>query len=212
MNRSKQILWVNLVVGIAALSVFAGCGHSLGPTTSNDSSVAQDGTPVKGVGGFGSQCPYGIMGDPIPLKLTAAGCPLDSNADDKSFHLNQPLLPIILQADCKKMEITARTTEGYRIENRWNALPDGRFYFVMDAGNAALGTNGARGSNCETTTTIEVNGLMKCKDRDHVQIEVDSTWHLGQTMPGTEPHYNGTQCGPLKGCDLHGFTTLNQCG
>ena len=110
------------------------------------------------------------------------------------------------------MEVTARTVDGYRIEDRWNALPDGRFYFVMDAGNASLGGNGGGASNCQTTTTLEVTGLMKCQDRDHVQVEVDATWHLGQTMPGTTPHLTGNACGALKGCDLHGFISLKQCG
>ena len=207
MIRLGKTRWMGLILGaVFGMGSLAGCGHSV--DASNDSSSSADGVAVNGVGGFGTQCMYGTLGDPLPVKLTAFGCP----SKDNLFQLGAPLLPIVLQADCKKMEVTARTIDGNRIENRWNALPDGRFFFTMDAGNASLGSNGAGASNCQTTTTVEIAGLMKCRDRDHVEVQVDATWHLGQTMPGTTPHLTGQACAVPKDCNLHGFTILKQCG
>jgi hypothetical protein len=200
---SRYMLAVGMLL---VFGILGGCGKSIDSTSQN----TQDGVPVQGVGGFGSQCAFGTIGDPKPLSLIAYNC--GAVTTTSKFELAAPLLPIILQADCKKLEVTARTIDGNRIESRWKALPDGRFYFMMDAGNASLGNAGAGMSNCQTPSTLEVAGLMKCADRDHAEVQVDATWHLGQTMPGTSPHLTGGECSVPNGCILHGFTILNQCG
>ena len=199
-----MLVGAGLVLVLGALGTLGGCGKSIDSTSES----TQDGVPVQGVGGFGTQCAYGTIGDPKPLSLTAYSC---GTVTGGKFELAAPLLPIILQADCKKLEVTARTIDGNRIESRWKALPDGRFFFEMDAGNASMGNAGAGMSNCQTPVTLEVAGLMKCADRDHAEVQVDATWHLGQSMPGTTPHTTGGECVIPAGCILHGFTTLNQC-
>jgi hypothetical protein len=203
MLGAKKIMWAGIYLGLATLAV--SCGKAV--TASTSQQETQNDVPVQGVAGFGSQCAFGSIKDPTPIPLQSQNC----NIHQKSIHLSQPLLPFILQADCAKMEITARTISGTRIENRWNALPDGRFSFAMDAGNAMLADDGAGHSGCETPLVLEVNGLLNCKDRDHAEIQVDATWHMGQTMPGTTPRLDSIACSLPSGCALHGFADLNQC-
>ena len=88
------------------------------------------------------------------------------------------------------------------------------FISTMDGGVANLADDGGstgRGS-CQTPLTPEVSGLMKCQDRDRVQVEVDATWHVGQAIPGSASEEVGPQCSLPTGCNFHGFITLHQCG
>jgi len=189
---------------VGLLSVMAGCGKSI---SAPSAAQTQDSIPVQGVGGFGSQCPYGEIGDPKPVQLQALNCPISNT----TLTLEKPLLPLILQADCTKYEVTVRSLVDTRIEARWKALPDGRFFFTMDAGVATFQNDGAGHSDCQTPVEVSVQGLMTCRDRDHVQLQVDATWFPGQSM-GTAETLTGPKCALPSSCVLHGFTTLNQCG
>jgi hypothetical protein len=202
----QGILFCVAMVGLAG--AVGSCGKSL--DSSIQQTAQQDSVPVTGVGGFGSQCPFGTMGDPTPVSLDLQSCPLTL----PSLDLQQPLLPLILQADCKKLEITVRSIDpSVHIESKWKALPDGRFYFQMDAGSATFANDGAGHAGCSEPLVLEVAGLMKCTaDRDRVPVQVDATWHIGQTMPGTNPRANTNKCQLPTSCALHGFTSLNQCG
>jgi len=205
-RRPKKILlWVGLRwVGVMLLIGMAtGCAKSI----SAASTASQDSIPVDGVAGFGTQCPYGELGDPQPVQLQAFNCPIN----DPSLQLDHPLMPLILQADCTKDEVTVRSITDTRIEARWKALPDGRFFFTMDAGIATFKDDGAGHADCQTPIELSVAGLMKCRDRDHVQLEVDATWYPGQSL-GTEVNLTGPRCALPASCNLHGFTTLKQCG
>lgn len=195
--------WVALIVGLVVSA--AGCGKSVDSTNSS----SQDGVPVIGVGGFGTQCALqGTRGDPKPVILTSYGC----TDDDNKMKLSNALLPVILQADCTKKQVLAYSVDGMRIENRWNALPDGRFYFTMYGGNASFSTAPNGQSNCQSPMALEVAGLMNCKDRDHAEIQVDATWHMNSVPDGVTPHVEGAKCSMPSGCVLHAFTVLNQCG
>lgn len=196
--------WGWMGYAVALMVGFAGCGKSV----DNSPEQSQEGVIVDGVGGFGTQCALtASRGDPKPVQLTAYNCAKDST----SMKLAAPLLPIILQADCMKKQILAYSVDGLRIENRWNALPDGRFFFTMYAGNASIaGSTGQ--SACETPLALEIAGLMNCSDRDHAEIQVDATWHLNTQVPGAVPHISGPQCAVPTDCSFHAFTALKQCG
>jgi len=207
-SRSKKFyrlsaLATGVVTSLVLLIAAPGCGKSL----SAASTSSQDSIPVNGVGGFGSQCPFGEIGDPTPVQLQALNCPIS----DTSLQLDKPLMPLVLEADCDKYEVNVRSLVDTRIEATWKALPDGRFYFTMDAGVATFKDDGAGHSDCQTPVEVSVQGLMKCRDRDHVHLEVDATWFPGQSM-GTEEHLTGPRCSFPSSCVLHGFTALNQCG
>lgn len=202
-SKTQYGQWVALILGLMVSA--AGCGKSVDSTNAS----SQDGVPVTGVGGFGTQCALaGTRGDPKPVLLTSYGC----TSDDDKMQLSAPLLPVILQADCMKKQVLAYSVDGMRIENRWNALPDGRFYFTMYDGNASFSKAPGGQSGCSTPTALEVAGLMTCKDRDHAEIQVDATWRLNSVPEGTTPHVDGAKCSIPNGCVLHAFTVLNQCG
>jgi len=199
-GQKKRLSWVALIAVIAA----SGCGKAV----NSANQTQQDGVPVTGVGGFGTQCALtGSRGDPVPVALNSYSCTDDSH----KLELAAPLLPVILQADCMKKQVLAYSVDGMRIENRWDALPDGRFYFTMYAGAASF-AKGPRGqSGCQTPLALEVAGLMNCKDRDHAEVQLDATWRLNATPPGVTPHLTGPECAVPANCSFHAFADLHQC-
>ncbi|HAR43722.1 MAG TPA: hypothetical protein DCS07_13995 [Bdellovibrionales bacterium] len=157
-------------LGLAGIILFwAGCGSP---------DDVEGLTDVNGNAVFGSQCPYGSLSKPFASKLYLWDCPLGLDTVD----LVQPLRPIVLQADCKKKIIVARTLDG-ALDTSWEVLPNGTFSFSIDGGYATLRNDGRGNANCSVPLTAELSGSLDCADRDKVKISVESVWWLDRLAP-----------------------------
>jgi len=156
---------------------WAGCG-------SPDRDVeAEAFTTVNGNAIFGSQCPYGSLSKPQAAALNLWDCPLGL----KTVDLAQPLRPIVLQADCKKKILVARTLDG-TLDTSWEVLPNGEFSFSIDGGYATLKDDGKGNAGCSVPLVADLSGKLDCSDRDKVKISVETVWWLDRVAPQPSPN------------------------
>ena len=125
------------------------------PVRSKDGEV-----PLKGSVPIGSQCPYGSIVTPQDVPLELWSCPLGLS----EVELTQPLQPMILQADCKKRTLDLRGALHSLKATTWEVMPDGSFFFAVDAGPAQLKKDGAGNTNCTVPTIANVWGQLTGTD------------------------------------------------
>ena len=172
--------WALCIVSILALNQI-GCGK---PVTEAPPPPVKDPLSmikVKGNAAFGSHCSFGTYSPPNPVPLELYDCPpkLDS------VELMDSLRPIVFQVDCKKRTIDVRgatrnpnTTNNPNVES-WEFMPDGSFWFSVDAGFTQLTDDGSGNKNCVTPLTAEMWGRIDCTDMDRAKIHVETLWWLG---------------------------------
>jgi len=175
---------------VLALGGVVGCGDDnptlpVNPPTSNSGSTPPPGGPemmeVVGSAAFGNQCPYGSYVPPSPVPLELWSCPLHLN----QLELASPLPSLILQADCKKKTLDVRSEDHSVPATTWEVMPDGNFYFAINAGKAAIKNDGAGHMNCTSPMVASMWGRIDCKDRDQATIHVETVWWLGKTFEDT---------------------------
>jgi hypothetical protein len=133
---------------------------------------------VRGSAQFGNQCPYGSFVPPTPAPLEMWDCPIGLS----SVELTEPLAPLVLQADCKKKTLDIRSQDPSITPITWEVMPDGNFFFSMNAGYAKLKEDGAGHFNCASPVAADIWGKIDCKDRDKTTIRVETVWWLGKTL------------------------------
>ena len=175
-------------IGTLAFAFQLGCGQR-----DDQSALPQGVIPVKGSAQFGSQCPYGSFVAPRAAPLELWSCPIGDEVE-----LTEPLQPMILQADCKKKTLDIRSgTNANSVPTTWEIMPDGTFALSIDAGVARLRNDGAGHSNCSIRLAADLWGKLDCKDRDKVDIYVETVWWLGKTLsPGATPPARPPTTGP----------------
>src|SRR5699024_7837378 len=123
-----------------------------------------------------SQCPYGSVSPPKPLKLDLWDCPLGL----KAVELSEPIEPLAFQVDCAKKMIDVHPSNKSLPHTTWEALPDGHFYFSVDAGTVKFKKDGSGNTDCAAPITAEMWGQLECKDRDRVTIRMETIWRISK--------------------------------
>ena len=141
--------------------------------------------PIKVIGSaqFGNQCPFGTYVPPQAVPLELWSCPLSV----PEVELTEPLRPLILQADCKKKTLDVRNEYRSLDAETWEVMPDGTFFFSMNVGSAKLKDDGAGHKNCQIPVSVNMWGKLDCKDRDKVNIKLETVWWLGKVIPSSLP-------------------------
>lgn len=161
---------------------------------------------VIGDAAFGSQCPYGFLPDPKPVKLGLWDCPIAMN----EIELTTPPSPLLFQADCHKMTLSIRTQDR-KFDSFWEVMPDGTFDLMLAGGEIGVKSDGMGGGECHSNAALEVWGKLKCTDRDKVVIQVNSLWWLGKGKAGTPNARKLRTCQLPANCYLHAAGEINQC-
>jgi hypothetical protein len=202
----KSIWLTTLLITSVGFTV-SSCGSAI-PAT--DDAPTDSSAPVAktGIAGFGIQCPYGYVEEPTAAPLDLSDCP------GAQITLSQALEPIILSADCRGKNLTARTSDR-TVDSTFEAMPDGSFFLEMPAGYALL-NNG-----CKIPVVADMAGVMSCgqltaNNYDQVDIAIDAVWKAaptptpspgsGYVVPAATPG-----CALPPGCMLHTSTTIHQC-
>lgn len=188
-----------LFTGAVAAFALAGCGRP------DADSVVPDGmTVVEGTGAFGSQCPYGSISDPKPVRLGLWDCPIGQDP----LELKRSPTPLIFQADCKEKTLAIRTADR-AVDTFWKVMPDGSFLTTIEAGLVQLADDGAGNRDCNAYAQAEVWGKLDCTDQDRVTIHVNTLWYLAK---GKKPDgASGRDCHLPASCYLHASGKVNQC-
>ncbi|CAK9249832.1 unnamed protein product [Sphagnum jensenii] len=209
--RLSAVLMSSLAIWVSA------CGSAIPATVDapSDNNATAAPSSEAGIAGFGIQCPYGYVEDPTPTQVSLVT--IDANGyyqdcPNTQITLSQPLESIILSADCKGKNLSARTSDR-SVDNTFEAKPDGSFYLQMPAGYAQL-NNG-----CQIPVTASLSGQMTCgsltaNNYDQVDIAVDSVWTptpAPSSSPSSLPAAPAAGCSIPAGCMLHAFTTVHQC-
>jgi hypothetical protein len=218
--------------GLLALTFLIGCGKPV----KDEAKEAEEGTPVVGVAGFGSQCPYGFTEDPFPARLELWNCPIGL----EKVELSEPLRPLYFQVDCKKKTMSVRKPNR-TMDTAWEIMPDGSFFMTVDGGMAKLNSDGPGRGKCGTPLSVDLMGKVDCSDRDKVNIKVESVFWLAKKnennnprnvgvpgMPVGEPNPSMTpspavpgeatenetlpECKVPPSCYFFSKTTIKQCG
>jgi hypothetical protein len=182
------------------------CGK---PIAANDDGATVDSSAPAaktGIAGFGIQCPYGYVEEPTAAPLDLSDCP------GAQITLSQALEPIILSADCRGKNLTARTSDR-TVDSTFEAMPDGSFFLEMPAGYALL-NNG-----CKIPVVADMAGVMNCgaltaNNYDQVDISIDAVWKTAPTpapSSGFVAPAAAPGCALPPGCMLHASTTIHQC-
>ncbi|MEK6706559.1 MAG: hypothetical protein AAB116_01380 [Candidatus Poribacteria bacterium] len=180
--RLLAAVFISTMVGVVLLIIanFSACGKPVTQQLLDIEPVADDEKPVPVIGtvSFGSQCPYGTVSPLVPLPLNLWDCPVGLNA----LELITPLRPLVLQVDCKKKVISARS-ENRELDTAWEIMPDGSFYFTIDGGTARVKNDGAGNNNCSIPLSADMWGKVDCSDRDKVNINIEAMWWFGKKEP-----------------------------
>ncbi len=175
---------VSSVFGAAAIIALgtASCGRP------NDASLdasqrSNDYTPVDGLAAYGSQCPYGDVGDVKPLRLQMWSCPIGTN----TVHLNEDIEPLYLQADCKSRILSVRNLNK-KVDTSWYFLPNGDFDVIIDGVTAKLKSDGNGTDNCNAPLAINLMGHVECgpvgPTQDRATIKFQSVMWAGKRLNG----------------------------
>jgi len=213
MSRSADLCWQPACKALAPMKILAatiasvsllvvnlGCGKSEG----QESALTAEAKPVVGAASFRTSCPYGTISASKAARLELFDCPINA----PSVELTEPLQRLVLLADCKKNTLIVRS-EDRQIDTQWEVMPDGTFYFTLEAGNAKLKSDGSGTQNCVAPLTTEYWGKLDCKDRDRVRISLENVWWLNKrALPAGS---RGTACKMPSGCYFHSVTQLQQC-
>jgi hypothetical protein len=219
------------LLGVAAIMALgtASCGR---PDDANidASQRSNDYKPVDGLSAFGTQCPYGAVGDVKPLRLQMWSCPVGSS----TIHLNEDLEPLYLQADCKSRILTVRTLD-HKVDTSWYFLPDGEFDVVVDGVVAKLKSDGNGSSNCNAPLSVNLMGHVECgpagPNQDKATIKFQSVMWAGKRLatqgnnpvvtpsptpglpppPARESVAIGNQCKLPDSCYFYTQSELKQC-
>jgi len=210
------------LIGIVLLGL-TDCGKTTEPpppppsrTNLPSSADAPHEVKVEGHGArFGSQCPLGTYSDPVEVPILLWSCPIGRD----SIALKEALQPMIFQMDCKKKTLDVRGDSHSGRASTWEVMPDGSFYFTMNAGKATLQDDGSGSSNCSIPLIADMWGKVDCSDQDKVTIRLETVWWLGK-----DPYRAGSSRSPVnpttpanpeckipKGCYFHTITTMKQC-
>jgi hypothetical protein len=203
-QMAKSFLLSALLMTSVGFTVF-GCGK---PVAATDDGASDSSSPTSktGIAGFGIQCPYGYVEEPTAVPIDLSDCP------GAQIQLSQALEPIILSADCRGKNLTARTSDR-TVDNTFEAMPDGSFYLEMSAGYALL-SNG-----CKIPLVADMAGVMSCgaltnNNYDQVDIAIDAVWKTAPTpapSSGFVPPPTAAGCAIPAGCMLHSSATIHQC-
>jgi len=159
---------------------------------------------VQGAGAFGSQCPYGSIAEPRPVRLGLWECPIGQDP----LELKRSPSPLIFQADCKEKTIAIRTADR-TVDTFWKVMPDGSFLTTIDSGLIQLAEDGEGNRNCNAYPQAEIWGKLDCTDQDRVTISVNTIWWLTR---GKKPEgASGADCRLPKSCYLHAEGKVRQC-
>lgn len=186
-------------IAVAGFLVTTACGKP------DPDSVIPDGmTQVEGAGAFGSQCPYGSISDPRPVRLGLWDCPIGQDP----LKLTRSPSPLVFQADCKEKTIAIRTADR-QIDTLWKVMPDGSFLTTIDMTPVQLADDGSGQRRCNAYPQAEIWGKLDCTDQDRVVIKVDTIWWLarGKKPEGT----TGPDCRLPRSCYLHATGSVRQC-
>jgi len=175
---------VSSLLGVAAVMALgtAGCGR---PDDANldASQRTNDYTPVDGLAAFGSQCPYGDVGDVKPLRLQMWNCPIGTS----TVHLNEDIEPLYLQADCKARILNVRTLD-HKVDTSWYFLPNGEFDVIVDGVTAKLRSDGNGTDNCNAPLAVNLIGHVECgpdgPNQDKAKIKFQSVMWAGKRLAG----------------------------
>lgn len=186
--------------------IFIGSGGCGKPIDSLPVKTPDGATPVIGVAGFGSQCPYGFNEDPTASRLELWGCDLGLDR----VELAEPLTPLYLQVDCKKKLVSVRKPNR-AMDTSWELLPDGTFFVTVDGGKAQLKSDGPDRGACWTPLSVNLMGKVDCADRDKAVTTMESIYWLGKSDSASEQPVSAGQCRTPKGCYFYTKTTVKQC-
>lgn len=205
---------VSSLFGVAAIMALgtASCGRpddaNLNASQRNDSY-----TPVDGLAAYGSQCPYGDVGDVKPLRLQMWSCPIATN----NIHLNEDIEPLYLQADCKARILNVRTLD-HKVDTSWYFLPNGDFDVVVDGVVAKLRSDGSGTNNCNAPLAINLMGHVQCgtegPNQDKATIKFQSVMWAGKRLntQGSNPVVAPSSTPGLPPPPVADRTTItNQC-
>lgn len=190
-----------LKILLTACCVLTSCGKSAPQTKATEK---DEGIPVVGVAGFGSQCPYGFTEDPFPARLELWNCPIGV----EKVALAEPLRPIYFQVDCKKKTVNVRK-ENRTMDTAWEIMPDGSFFMTIDGGTAKLQSDAPGRGRCDTPLSVDLIGKIECKDRDQVDIQLESVFWLARKFENANPRNTGVPGQPLTPEPRSGGTSLN---
>jgi hypothetical protein len=207
--------WLSALLITSVGFTVSGCGNAIPATDDGDTTTASAPSTKTGIAGFGIQCPYGYVEEPTATQVALVA--VDANNDYVScpgaqIQLAQALEPIILSADCKGKNLTARTSDR-TVDNTFEAKPDGSFFLEMPAGYALL-NNG-----CKIPLVADMAGVMSCgaltaNNYDQVDISIDTIWKNAPTpapSSGFTPQPAAAGCAIPTGCMLHALTVVHQC-
>jgi hypothetical protein len=203
-----------LAVTALCLAMLAGALEGCGKPIEAEPSGSTDAPTVRGgVAGFGSQCPGGQIEEPVAVALDTSSCPLGSGR----LELAQPLQPLMLMADCRNKNLTARTADR-RVDNTFETKPDGSFDFVMNAGYAVM-KNG-----CRAPLDVELVGVAECPNLsnpnyDRMDIHVNAFWTLrtpttsssGSSSTSGTASASASTCSLPPSCTFYATTVVHQC-
>jgi hypothetical protein len=182
---------------LAAASLIAvsqfGCGKGTDVPV-NPLGHQNDGTSasiVKGYAGFGSQCASGYNSDPKAVRLELWECP----ANLSPMELVDPLVPLMLSADCARKTLTVRAIDKSFPDATFYIMPDGWFYVSLDGLTAKIKSDGTNTtSDCMTSLSTDIWGQVQCKgaNSDQAKIKFETVMWLNKK---SEPAPNAVPSG-----------------
>jgi hypothetical protein len=183
-GKAYSFFGIATIVGAGALGAIVtnGCGRP-DDAELDASQRSNDYKPVDGLAAYGSQCPYGNVGDVKPLRLQMWNCPIGTN----TIRLTEDIEPLYFQADCKTRILSVRTLD-HKVDTSWYFLPDGEFDVVVDGVTAKLKSDGNGASNCNAPLAINLMGKVMCgpvgPTQDQATIKFQSVMWAGKKLNG----------------------------
>ncbi len=180
--KTALLSFVSVSGLIAGILAGNSCGRP--DDAGNDSSTHHGGDyiPVNGLVGFGSQCPYGTIGEMRPFRTQLWNCPIGPS----TVEFTRDMTPLYLQADCKSRILNVRTPDK-AIDTSWYFLPSGEFDIIVDGVSAQLKADGSGSTDCNAPLAMNIFGRVTCGDgvdKDKATIAFQSVMWAGKKLNG----------------------------